>query len=172
MLRLLATDARDPGVRVAAVRAVTAIGGQSAIDALIQVVATTRDDVTLFWAARGLGQQKAWGAVPTLTDRLATHGVAGTRLARTALVKALWAVPHRTATPVLARHLADDDRTTRRLAAAALARIGTPEADSALRQAAETMPWWRGRFARRALSFREKRLAAADQHVETDEADP
>jgi HEAT repeat protein len=67
------------------------------------------------------------------------------------LVWALYQTPHRSEVPVLAALLGERSRSTRRMAAGALAQIKATEAREALEEAARSLPWLRGLQARRAL---------------------
>jgi HEAT repeat protein len=67
------------------------------------------------------------------------------------LVWALYQTPHRSEVPVLATLLGERSKSTRRMAAVALAQIKATESREALEEAVKTLSWLRGRQARRAL---------------------
>jgi HEAT repeat protein len=154
-LRNRALTTPDPIDRIRAVKALQRRATTAAKDALIAIL-DSRDPKTVALAAGALGKLGARQALPPLIAHLETpkahqHADSDTR---GMLVFALSRMPHPRAVPVLAAHLNDPSRLTRRSAAIALSRIAEPEARSALESAVANMSRWRGRYARSALNRR------------------
>jgi HEAT repeat protein len=138
----------DRRVRVAAVLALRAIGTHAAIEALIDGLRVSDGTVVAF-VARALGSINARSAMPALIACLSSDDTCAS--AHTALTWALFRMPDRAAVNVLTTMLDGRDVGVRKIAAYALAKIESPDAQSVLEEAVENRSWWAGRYARRAL---------------------
>jgi HEAT repeat protein len=152
LLRDRAFAAPDPVDRRKAAQMLQRIGTSKAQDALVELLQSGHS-AEVFVAARALGVLGARQALPALIARLEAGEPAGDLTAVNAqreLIRVLGRFAHPHAVPVLAAQLEDPRRSTRRLAAWALSRIGEP-AKIALQAAVRDNSWWRSRYARRAL---------------------
>ena len=140
----------DVKTQVRTVFALAHIGTEEAIDALVDSLAETSGPGFTF-TVKSLVDAGVTRARPvfirTLADRHDELGQGDKQI----VVWALYQDPHRSEVPVLAGMLGERSRSTRRMAAVALARIKATEAREALEDAARSLPWLRGLQARRAL---------------------
>jgi HEAT repeat protein len=137
---------------VAAVFALQHVGTDEAVDALIECC-TLCSGPPLSFAVGWLTRHDAHRAVPALVrcleERRETLGQGDKQM----IIAALAAAPHRSEIPVLTRSLHEPNRSTRNMAAHALARIRSPQSREAL-EAAANGP--RDRQVRRALRLHEE----------------
>lgn len=133
-----------------AVFALAHIGTEQAADALIDSLAVTTGPGFTF-AVKSLAEDHAARARPAFVRTLAERHDELRQGDKQVLVWALYQTPHRSEVPVLAALLGERSRSTRRMAAVALAQIRAPESREALEEAVKSLSWLRGFQARRAL---------------------
>jgi HEAT repeat protein len=139
----------DSQCQARAIFAIADIEGDDATEALGECIATTRGMCFTF-AARELGRRGGVRARELLTVTLREREELDSSHKRV-LISALSRMPHRSAIPVLAPMLNDPSLRTRSAAATVLGRIRDPDSRVALSEAADSLSWWRGGAARRAL---------------------
>lgn len=144
---LRSTDVKG---RVRAVFALAHIGTEQAADALIDSLAVTTGPGFTF-AVKSLAEDHATRARPAFVRTLEERHDELRQGDKQVLVWALYQTPHRSEVPVLAALLGERSRSTRRMAAVALAQIRAPESREALEEAATSLSWLRSLQARRAL---------------------
>ncbi len=139
--------------QVRAVFALAHIGTEQAADALIDSLAVTTGPGFSF-AVKSLAEDHAARARPAFVRALEERHDELRQGDKQVLVWALYQTPHRSEVPVLAALLGERRRSTRRMAAVALAQIRAPEGREALEHAVSSLSWLRGLQARRALRSR------------------
>jgi HEAT repeat protein len=140
----------DTKSQVRAVFALAHIGTEEAVDALIDSLAVTTGHCFTF-AVKSLAEDHAARARPAFIRTLEERRDELDQGDKQVLVWALYQTPHRSEVPVLATLLGERSRSTRRMAAVALAQIKAPESRGALEEAVKSLSWLRGLQARRAL---------------------
>ncbi|HEV3033930.1 MAG TPA: hypothetical protein VGX72_03990 [Solirubrobacteraceae bacterium] len=141
---------QDVKSQVRAVFALAHIGTEEAADALIDSLAVTTGPGFTF-AVKSLAEGRAARARPAFVRTLEERHDELRQGDKQVLVWALYQTPHRSEVPVLATLLGERSKSTRRMAAVALAQIKATESREALEEAVKTLSWLRGRQARRAL---------------------
>jgi HEAT repeat protein len=139
---------------VRAVFALAHIGTEQAADALIDSLAVTTGPGFTF-AVKSLAEDYAARARPAFVRALEERHDELRQGDKQVLVWALYQTPHRSEVPVLAALLGERRRSTRRMAAVALAQIRAPESREALEEAVSSLSWLRALQARRALRSRQ-----------------
>lgn len=140
----------DVKSQVGAVFALAHIGTEEAADALIDSLPVTAGPCFTF-TVKALAEEHAERAMPALIRTLDERRGELRQGDMQLVVYALYQIPHRSEVPVLALLLRERSRSTRRMAAVALAQIRAPESREALEEAARSLSWLRGLQARRAL---------------------
>lgn len=128
-----------------------------AAQALTENLCVCEDAGVVAVSARGLARLGEVGAVPSIEAVLMARGA--DTAGKQALVATLGGFAQRSSVAALSARLDDPDARTRKLTARALRRINYPESRRALEHAAGELSWWRGRWARRALSSMRADLA-------------
>jgi HEAT repeat protein len=140
----------DGKSHVRAVFALAHIGTEQAADALIDSLAVTTGPGFTF-AVKSLAEDHAARARSAFVRTLQERHEELRQGDKQVLVWALYQTPHRSEVPVLAALLGEHSRSTRRMAAVALAQIRASESREALEEAVKSLSWLRGLQARRAL---------------------
>jgi len=141
---------KDVKSQVRTIFALAHIGTEEAADALIDSFAMTTGPGFTF-AVKSLAEDHAARSRPAFIRTLEERRDELNQGDKQILVWALYKVPHRSEVPVLATLLGERSRSTRRMAAVALAQIKATESREALEEAARSLSWLRGLQARRAL---------------------
>lgn len=136
--------------QVRAVFALAHIGTETAADVLIDSLAVTTGPGFTF-AVKSLAESHAARARTAFVRTLEERRDELRQGDKQVLVWALYQMPHRSEVPVLATLLGERSRSTRRMAATALAQIRACESRDALEGAVKSLSWLRGLQARRAL---------------------
>jgi hypothetical protein len=105
----------------------------------------------LTFAVKSLAEGRAAQARPAFVRTLEERHDELRQGDKQILVWALYQASHRSEVPVLTALLGERSRSTRRMAAVALAQIKATESREALEEAVESLSWLRGLQARRAL---------------------
>ena len=150
---LSSTDLR---VRVGALNRLSKLGGDDAVDAMIESLRTS-DSVTVGWAARYLSQIGAKGALPSLLTTLQERGGDLDGPSKDLVIMALGTLGDASTVPTLEPFLCDPRYLTRRAAALAIATIPGPESRISLELAERALSLVRGLPIRRALRGMRKR---------------
>jgi HEAT repeat protein len=150
----------DRKARVGSAVGLGRIGTARAVHALVENLRISNDARVVKVSAQRLvrlGEARAVPAIESVLEQRGDQidGAAG----KQALVATLGDFAQRSSVPALAARLADRDGLTRKRAARALARINYPESRRALELASGELSWWRGRWARRALTRMCRHLA-------------
>lgn len=122
-----------------------------AADEAIASVLEWADGLTVGLAVRRLGRRGARSALPALLDCAERRGPSLGEPGRSLVLVFVARFADSRALGVLHDGVTDRKSSVRQASAGALKHIGTYKSREELERAVQELPWWQGRFARRAL---------------------